>query len=465
MTNKKNSIIIAIVAAIALAIGIVLLPVAHAHNFAVVLTTAAGIALTYALYNLAKIIIAAAKENGNKRKKLFRKATTFWRDLVLLLTFIGVIIVIMMLARGCVSVNVDRVNEIGRIDEIGTIGEIGKIDEIEKIDEIDKVNEIEKVDEIDKVKEIEKIDEIDKVKEIEKIDEIDKVKEIEKIGEIENVKEPAETEATTKEPAQTEATTKEPAETTHVCKVVNTVKIDATCTKNGYIRGVCSCGKTISETVIEATGHDWNNGKTTKEATEDETGVKTYTCKKCGATKSEKIDKIEHVCKVYDTIEVDATCTKAGYIREVCSCGEILFEKKIKATGHDYEVVGERKATATKDGYIKYRCTNCGDTYKDVIPATGDDNEPVDDEFVITISNMKVVGNEFDEIVVYTSGNANDLVVLQGQKVFNYYVKDNHHLILTVGDEDTYAKVYVYDPAHEDKPVEVRRLSPVDPMA
>ena len=87
------------------------------------------------------------------------------------------------------------------------------------------------------------------------------------------------------------------------------------------------------------------------------------------------------------------------------------------------------------------------------------------DEFSITISKMEVVGNEFDEIEVYTSGNAYDLIVLQNKKAFNYYVKDSHHLILTVGDLDTFAKVRIYDPAHEDKFVEIRRLSPVDPMA
>ena len=93
------------------------------------------------------------------------------------------------------------------------------------------------------------------------------------------------------------------------------------------------------------------------------------------------------------------------------------------------------------------------------------DGEPVGDEFSVTVSKMKVVGNEFDEIEVYTSGNADDFIVLQNKKAFNYYVKDSHHLILTAGDKDTFAKARIYDPAHEDKVVEVRRLSSVDPRA
>lgn len=39
-------------------------------------------------------------------------------------------------------------------------------------------------------------------------------------------------------------------------------------------------------------GHEWDAGKVTKEATEQETGVKTYTCKNCGETKEETIPKV-----------------------------------------------------------------------------------------------------------------------------------------------------------------------------
>ncbi len=514
ITNKRNSIIFAIVSLIALAIGIILVPVVK--TFAVVVITLAAVALVYAIYNLVKIVIAEREANNDGRVRTIYRTNTLWRDLVRILTLVGVIVIIIILARSCgkqvikeqTVINQTVVNQqVENADIDNADVENANINNAEinnaNIDNATIENaEIENAEinnaNIDKAEikeatienaeignanidnatiedatiknaEIENANienaninnaNINQTK-TEPVTKPDNTKKPEETKQPEEVKKPEET----KKPEEVKKPEQE-TKPTHVCSVANTIVIDATCTKAGRITEVCSCGKTLSEKVIEATGHVWNKGEVTKEATEKSTGTKTYTCKKCGETKTEKIDKLEHVCKVYDTIEKEATCTKDGYIRKVCSCGEVISEKRIKATGHDYEIVGEREATSTKDGYIKYRCTNCGDTYKDVIPATGeDDNKPVDDEFVITINKMKVVGNEFDAVEVYTSGNANDLIVLQNQKVFNYYVKDSHHLILTVGDEDTFAKVRIYDPAHEDKVVEVRRLSPVDPMA
>ena len=494
ITNKRNSIIFAIVSLIALAIGIILVPVVK--TFAVVVITLAAVALVYAIYNLVKIVIAEREANNDGRVRTIYRTNTLWRDLVRILTLVGVIVIIIILARSCgkqvikeqTVINQTVVNQqVENADIDNADVENANINNAEinnaNIDNATIENaEIENTEinnaNIDKaeIKEatIENAEignanienaninnaNINQTK-TEPVTKPDNTKKPEETKQPEEVKKPEET----KKPEEVKKPEQE-TKPTHVCSVANTIVIDATCTKAGRITEVCSCGKTLSEKVIEATGHVWNKGEVTKEATEKSTGTKTYTCKKCGETKTEKIDKLEHVCKVYDTIEKEATCTKDGYIRKVCSCGEVISEKRIKATGHDYEIVGEREATSTKDGYIKYRCTNCGDTYKDVIPATGeDDNKPVDDEFVITINKMKVVGNEFDAVEVYTSGNANDLIVLQNQKVFNYYLKDSHHLILTVGDEDTFAKVRIYDPAHEDKVVEVRRLSPVDPMA
>jgi len=48
----------------------------------------------------------------------------------------------------------------------------------------------------------------------------------------------------------------------------------------------CSCGD------VQKEAHTWDNGKVTKEATKDEEGIKTYSCKTCGATKTESIPKL-----------------------------------------------------------------------------------------------------------------------------------------------------------------------------
>lgn len=49
----------------------------------------------------------------------------------------------------------------------------------------------------------------------------------------------------------------------------------------------CVCGAIAGEAA-----HAWDDGKVTTEATQKEEGVKTYTCKDCAATKTEKISKL-----------------------------------------------------------------------------------------------------------------------------------------------------------------------------
>ena len=69
----------------------------------------------------------------------------------------------------------------------------------------------------------------------------------------------------------------------------------ATCTEAGLTDGEkCkTCGEILKkQEEIPALGHDWNEGKVTREATTLAAGSKEYTCKRCGATKEEEIPKI-----------------------------------------------------------------------------------------------------------------------------------------------------------------------------
>ena len=113
--------------------------------------------------------------------------------------------------------------------------------------------------------------------------------------------------------------------------------VPATCGADGCIETVCSnCGEVIATKVIPATGeHTWDNGKVTTEPTETTPGIRTYTCKSCGKTKTEVIP----------------------------------------ATGTHTHVWGEGTVTVapteTTPGVRTYTCTVCGKTRTEIIPATG----------------------------------------------------------------------------------------------
>jgi len=222
----------------------------------------------------------------------------------------------------------------------------------------------------------------------------------------------------------------------HTHKVSDTQKVDATCTRGGSIKEVCSCGKVISETQTAATGHSWNKGEITRESTENRTGIKTYTCRTCNAEKTEEIDKLEHKCKIEDEIEIEATCTTKGKIKYVCSCGEVLDTEVTPKLGHDYEVDSEKDPTSSKDGYIKYRCNNCDDTYKDVIPATGEKEESSKGENVYLTPSQTYLEAGV-AVTVTTTGSVSNLEISYDPEVVEYKVVSDKKITITwLGTKD-----------------------------
>ena len=153
----------------------------------------------------------------------------------------------------------------------------------------------------------------------------------------------------------------------------------ATCTEDGYTGDIyCSdCGtKLESGTVINKLGHTWDNGVITKEATETEEGVKTYTCKTCGETKTEKIPVTSHHWD-QGTITKKATCTENGEKTYHCTdegCDKTWIET-IPATGHQHTELRDKKtATCGEDGYSgDLYCKDCGQLISKgaVVKATG----------------------------------------------------------------------------------------------
>ena len=149
-------------------------------------------------------------------------------------------------------------------------------------------------------------------------------------------------------------------------KEVKDEAVAATCEKDGLTEGShCSvCGKVLEEQkTVPATGHNWNAGEITKEATCEETGVKTYTCANCGNTRTEEIPATGH--KEVKDEAVAATCEKDGLTEgSHCSvCGKVLEEQKtVPATGHKF---GAWKTICPADVFSAEKqsrsCGECGE--------------------------------------------------------------------------------------------------------
>ena len=146
----------------------------------------------------------------------------------------------------------------------------------------------------------------------------------------------------------------------------------ATCTETGLTEGkhcsVCGAILTVQEKT-DALGHAWDNGKVTKEPTETETGVKTFTCTRCGETKTEVIPALSHEHS-YKAVVTAPTCTAKGYTTHTCACGDSYVDTYTDALGHAWDNGKVTKpATETEDGVKTFTCTRCGETKTEVIPA------------------------------------------------------------------------------------------------
>ena len=183
--------------------------------------------------------------------------------------------------------------------------------------------------------------------------------------------------------ATKKATCTKDGEKTYTCTVCNTTKTEvipatghqhkevrnakkATCTEDGYTGDTyCTdCNtKLESGTVINKLGHTWDNGVITKEATETEEGVKTYTCKTCGETKTESIPMAYHHWD-QGTVTKEPTCTEKGEKTHHCTdegCDKTWIET-IPATGHQHtEIRDKKEATCEENGYSgDTYCKDCG---------------------------------------------------------------------------------------------------------
>ena len=152
-----------------------------------------------------------------------------------------------------------------------------------------------------------------------------------------------------------------------------------TCTERGYTTHTCSvCGHSYKDTFVKALGHDWDEGKVTKEPTCTEQGVKTYTCKHdSNHTYTEPIKALGHS---YESVVTPPTCTEKGYTTHTCSrCSDSYVDSYVKALGHDWdEGKVTKEPTCTEKGVRTYTCKhNNTHTYTEPINALGHNYESV----------------------------------------------------------------------------------------
>ena len=133
-----------------------------------------------------------------------------------------------------------------------------------------------------------------------------------------------------------------------------------TCTEKGYTVYICDQDENLTENrdFVDALGHDWNEGVVTKEPTCEHAGVRTYTCSRDGATKTEVIPALGHDWGE-GVVTKPATCDEDGIRTYTCSRDGETKTEVIPALGHDWgEGVVTKPATCEEDGVRTFTCSH-----------------------------------------------------------------------------------------------------------
>lgn len=129
-----------------------------------------------------------------------------------------------------------------------------------------------------------------------------------------------------------------------------------TCTNTGVRTYSCTkCGASYTET-IAATGHNYTS--TVTPPTCNQEGYTTYTCTKCGYSyKSNYVDSYSHY---YRETVVPPTCTKQGYTVWQCDCGDYYISNYTDPMGHDLcNWIITREPTCIERGLKERYCSRC----------------------------------------------------------------------------------------------------------
>lgn len=138
-------------------------------------------------------------------------------------------------------------------------------------------------------------------------------------------------------------------------------KKESTCKEAGYTGDVrCNdCGAKIKGETVPAKGHQWDNGKVTKQATEKEDAVKTFTCTVCGETKTEIVSGTSALRNIPATVQAVTDASIASQSSEDVK-GAVFNTLLARATKFtNKNITLKWKKVSKADGYKIYG-NQCG---------------------------------------------------------------------------------------------------------
>ena len=187
-----------------------------------------------------------------------------------------------------------------------------------------------------------------------------------------------------------------------------TVTTQPTCEKSGVKTYTCNkCGASHTES-MDPTGHSYKAVVTKPTCLTQ--GITTYTCLICQESYTDQIVAATgHAMKA--EITVKPGCETSGTVTYSCKNCDYSYTKKVEATGHDYKGVVTKPGCDTV-GYTVYTCTDCGDNYRaDEVAAIGHDYsakvtlEPTCDVPGTTTYTCATCGNIYTEEIEPTGHN------------------------------------------------------------
>ena len=150
-----------------------------------------------------------------------------------------------------------------------------------------------------------------------------------------------------------------------------TITQQPTCALPGVRTFTCKdCGASYTDTLPATGDHSYSSAVTTQETCGTD-GVITWSCATCDDTYTESIPATgRHSYGAWVTIE-ETGCTTQGVLQRTCSVCQKVQTQYLEAMGHEY-VETVTPPTCTEQGYTTHTCQNCADSYVDTYVETVD---------------------------------------------------------------------------------------------